>query len=126
MAHFRAYPKFSAHFIHLTDKVGYMRDVYQLLREKTSAIAQVRREVEALRSVSPFLADARQNPFQTASTLTGTELCDAFHTVAELLADEAQDFDPGVRARLVEAGERELSRRTRGFSSWMSSPRWHF
>jgi hypothetical protein len=103
-----------------------MRDVYQVLREKTNAIAQVRREVEALRSVSPFLADARQNPLPTASTLTGTELCDAFRTVAELLTDEAQDFDPGVRARLVEAGERDLRGRRRRFSSWISSPRWRF
>jgi hypothetical protein len=101
-----------------------MRNVYQVLREKSDAVAQVRREVEALRSVAPFLADTRptQSHVDTqspGSRLTGTELCDAFRTVAGLLSDEVLDFDPGVRARLIEAGEGDFNRRTRRFSSWL-------
>ena len=108
-----------------------MRNVYQVLREKSDAVAQVRREVEALRSVSPFLADNRSDPYhsdtrQVGKTLTSTELCDALRTVAELLSDDALDFDPDVRARLVEAGEEDSNRRTRRFSSWLSAPRWPF
>ena len=109
---------------------GYMRDVSQVLREKTDAIAQVRREVEALRAVTPFLADPGTKPTHAdAQTLerglTGVELGDAIRSVAELLADEAQDFDPGIRARLIEAGEKNFNRRSRRFS-WLSAPRWPF
>jgi hypothetical protein len=98
-----------------------MRNVYQVLREKSDAAAQVRREVEALRSVAPLLADARptHSHVDTGSTLTGTDLCDALRTVAELLTDEVPDFDPGVRARLIEAGEEDFNRRTQRFSSWL-------
>lgn len=105
-----------------------MRNVYQVLREKSDAVAQVRREVEALRSVAPFFTDARptQSHVDTQlprSTLTGTGLCDALRTVAELLTDEVADFDPGVRARLIEAGEEDFNRRTRRFSSWLRTRR---
>jgi len=108
-----------------------MRNVYQVLREKSDAVAQLRREVEALRSVTPFLADTRTNPSHAGTpplgnTLTGTELCEALRTVAELLADETQEFDPGVRARLIEAGEEDFNRRTRRFSSWLSASKWPF
>jgi hypothetical protein len=34
-----------------------MKDIYQLLREKEQRIEQLRREVEALRTVAPMLAD---------------------------------------------------------------------
>jgi hypothetical protein len=34
-----------------------MRDIYQLLREKELEITQVRREIEALRSIIPLLTD---------------------------------------------------------------------
>jgi len=36
-----------------------VRDVYIVLREKKQAIEQVRREVEALRALTPLLADDR-------------------------------------------------------------------
>jgi len=36
---------------------GKMRDVYELLREKAHAIEQVRREVEALRSVAGMVQE---------------------------------------------------------------------
>jgi hypothetical protein len=41
-----------------------VRDIYEVLREKEDAIKRVRREVEALRSVTPLLDDetgARSN-----------------------------------------------------------------
>jgi hypothetical protein len=90
-----------------------MRDVYQVLREKVHAIAQVRREVEALRSVSPLLADARSNSphlaaHKEAKTLTSSEMGDALRTVAPLLIDETDDVTPELRARLIEAGENDL------------------
>jgi len=108
-----------------------MRNVYQVLREKSDAIAQVRREVEALRSVTPFLADSRPDQSRAGTQtlgrrVTGTELCDAIRTVAELLADETPDFDPAIRARLIEAGQDDFNRRTRRFSSWLRAPRWPF
>jgi hypothetical protein len=34
-----------------------MKDIYQLLREKEQRIAQLRKEIEALRVVLPMLAD---------------------------------------------------------------------
>lgn len=87
-----------------------VRDVYIVLREKEEAIEQVRREVEALRSVSPLLADARSNALQVAvrmdgRTQTASRLGEALRTVAALLVDETEDLDPEVRARLVEAAE---------------------
>jgi len=90
-----------------------MRDVYQVLREKVDAIAQVRREVEALRSVSPLLADARSNSLylaehKEARALTSSEMGDALRTVAPLLIDETDDVTPELRARLIEAGENDF------------------
>jgi hypothetical protein len=90
-----------------------MRNVYQVLREKEDAIAEVRREVEALRSVSPLLANASANGSYPAmprerETLTGSELGDALRTVASLLIDDTEEMDPEVRARLVEAGEEDF------------------
>ncbi len=81
-----------------------MRDIYQVLREKEDAIEQIRRELQALRSVTPLLANAvrREAPNGAVS-----ELGDALRTAAPLLVDEAEDFDPEIRARLVEAAESE-------------------
>lgn len=56
---------------------GGLRNIYEVLREKEDAIERVRHEVEALRTVAP------------------------------LLADEIFDLDPEIRARLVEATERD-------------------
>jgi hypothetical protein len=90
-----------------------MRDVYHVLREKVEAIEQVRREVEALRSVSPLLADARSNSFhEEARTLTSSEMGDALRTVAPLLTDETEDINPELRARLIEAGENDFNQST--------------
>jgi hypothetical protein len=95
-----------------------MRDVYKVLREKVDAIEQVRREVEALRSVSPLLTDAKSNSFHLAThrevgTMTSSEMGDALRTVAPLLIDETEDVNPQLRARLIEAGENDFNQGTR-------------
>lgn len=89
-----------------------MRNVYDVLREKEYAIERLRREVEALRSVTPLLADARSNIPQSATCTEArlemaSELGEALRAVAPLLVDDALDLDPEIRARLVEATERE-------------------
>ena len=107
-----------------------MRDVYEVLREKENAIEQVRREVEALRSVTPLLSDARSTIPQPAvrreaGTETISQLGEALRTVAPLLVDETEDFDPEDRARLVEGAEkqfqsgraRRISRQLRHFAT---------
>jgi hypothetical protein len=108
-----------------------VRDVYEVLREKEEAIEQVRREVEALRSVTPLLSDARSTIRQPAvrreagTETTSQQLGEALRTVAPLLVDENEDLDPEVRARLVEAtendsklgGVRKISRQLRHFAT---------
>jgi hypothetical protein len=105
--------------------------VYEVLREKEEAIEQVRREVEARRSVTPLPSDARSTipqpvvrgeaGIETISQQPGEALC----TVAPLLVDETENFDPEVRARLVEGAEkqfqsgraRRISRQLRHFAT---------
>jgi hypothetical protein len=98
-----------------------VRNVYEVLREKEDAIERVRREVEALRSVTPLLVtpllvdklDARLNVSAPsaarweARTETVSELGEALRTVAPLLADETEDLLAKIRARLVEAAEND-------------------
>jgi hypothetical protein len=88
-----------------------VRDIQQLLREKEDAIEQVRLEVDALRSVSPLLSDGvRVNTlYKDAGTDAPAELVEALRTVAPLLVDERDEFDPGIRARLIEAAERDVN-----------------
>ena len=43
-----------------------MRDIQQLLREKEDSIEQIRREIEALRSVSMLLLDAAPKCLQVS------------------------------------------------------------
>ena len=88
-----------------------MRDIQQLLREKENAIQQIRLEVDALRSVSPLLSE--RVPVNVLHEETeaeaSTELVAALRTVAPLLVDEKDGFDPGIRARLIEAAEHDFS-----------------
>jgi len=91
---------------------GHVRDIQEVLKEKECAIEQVRREVEALRSVSPFLSNAVPNIPQPAflgdaNPERASQLGEALRTITPLLVDDADELDPGLRARLVEAGESE-------------------
>jgi hypothetical protein len=90
---------------------GNVRDIQDLLREKEHAIEQVRLEVDALRSVSPLLSDRVpvNSLFGEAGTDASTELVAALRTVAPLLVDETDEFDPGIRARLIEAAESDFN-----------------
>ena len=87
-----------------------MRDIQELLKEKERAVEQVRRQVEALRSVCPLLSHAGPNTPQPAvrrepSAEKASQLGEALRAVAPLLVEETDGFDPGLRARLVEAAE---------------------
>lgn len=88
-----------------------MRDIQDLLREKEHAIEQVRVEVDALRSASLLLSD--RVPVNTLygedGTGASTELVAALRTVAPLLVDETDEFDPGIRARLIAAAESDYN-----------------
>ena len=90
-----------------------MRDIQQLLREKEEAIEQVRREVEALRSVTPLLSESgifipQSFVYGKAGIETDAAIVAALATVGPLLADEHDEFDPGIRARLAEAAENQF------------------
>ena len=94
-----------------------MRDIQQLLKEKEGSIEQLRREIDALRSVTPLLSDARPNVqqpsiCQEARTETSSQLGAALRAVAALLVDETDEFDPEIRARLVEAAESNFNMST--------------
>ena len=88
-----------------------MRDIQDLLREKEHAIEQVRLEVDALRSASLLLSDGApvNSVFGEAVTNASAELVEALRTVAPLLVDETDEFDPGIRARLIEAAESDFN-----------------
>jgi hypothetical protein len=91
-----------------------VRDIQQLLREKEGSIEQIRREIEALRSVTMLLLDAAPKSPQFScceepKTEPPVELGAALRTVAPMLVDEADEFDPEIRARLVEAAERDFN-----------------
>jgi len=90
-----------------------MRDIQQLLKEKEGSIEQLRREIEALRSVTPLLSDARPNvpqPYicKEPRPDRSSQLAAALRAVTPLLVDETDGFDPEIRARLVEAAETDL------------------
>lgn len=92
-----------------------MRDIVEVLREKEHAIEQLRREIEALYSVTPLLADGKSTDpravgrWQVSTEIT-SDLGEAVRTAAPLLMDEVEEFDPDVRARLIQAGEDESKR----------------
>ena len=95
---------------------GNMRDIQQLLQEKEEAIAQLRREVEALRSVTPLLSDTgifipRSFVDGKAGIETDGAIVEALATAGPLLADEKDEFDPRIRARLADAAENDLKLR---------------
>ncbi len=92
-----------------------MRDIYKVLREKQDALEQVRRELQALRSVTPLLDDdigrgmdipVPRVARQEVRTQTATQQEEAVGTAAPLFADET-DVLAEIRARLVEAAEND-------------------
>ncbi len=96
-----------------------MRDIEQLLREKEEAIKQVRREVEALRSVTPLLSESgifipRSFVYGDAGIETDAALGEALVTVGPLLTDDKDEFDPEIRARLADAAENDLKLSSEG------------
>jgi len=92
-----------------------MRDIHAVLREKQNALEQLRRELQALRSVTPLLdedlgrgMDIPVPPVacQEVRTQTATQREEAVGTAAPLFADET-DVLAEIRARLVEAAEND-------------------
>ncbi len=96
-----------------------MRDINKVLREKQDALEQVRRELQALRSVTPLLDDIGRSmdipvprvAHQEVRTLSAPQQEEAVGTAAPLFAGET-DVLAEIRARLVEAAEndRQLGR----------------
>ena len=85
-----------------------MRDINVVLREKEDAIQRVKQEVQALRSVTPLLADAPSGTLPAVQRdEESKQLGEALCTAASLLGDQTEVFDSGIRARLVEAAERD-------------------
>jgi len=67
---------FSAHE-NAAPKESTMRDVYELLREKESAVQRVAREIEILRLAAPLLTDDVDTGLAPAAASTGKELARA-------------------------------------------------
>jgi len=90
---------------------GNVRDIQRLLSEKEHAIEQVRLEVDALRSVTPLLSGrVRANTlYEKGGANDSAELVEALRKVAPLLVDETDEFDPAIRARLIEAAESDFN-----------------
>jgi hypothetical protein len=87
-----------------------VRNINEILEEKQLAIERLRREIEALRSVTPLFAGQRAVPDTSPSSLQPTneaaqQLREALRTVAPLLVDDAEELDPDLRARLADASE---------------------
>ena len=91
-----------------------MRNIHEILREKQQAIECLRREIEALHSVTPLFADERAaSPISLQPTIEAAQhLREALRMVAPLLIDDTEEIDPDLRARLADASEadcRQLS-----------------
>jgi hypothetical protein len=99
-----------------------VRDIQEVLKEKEHELEQLRREIDALYSVTLLLSDGKSaNPQADGrwqiSMEMATNLGEALRTATPLLMDDAEEFDPDVRARLIEAGENECKRgRANSFS----------
>jgi hypothetical protein len=92
-----------------------MQDVRQLLKQKEEAINQVRQEVEALRFLSPWFTVSpnveRNWLCIDNSTEIAAALKTAMRTAAPLLMDDADEFDPEIRARLIKGAATEFDER---------------
>ena len=90
-----------------------VRDIQQVLMEKQHAIARVRSEVEALRSLTPLMSEAgvfipKLNVHERRIETDGSAFRDALQTAGPLLVEE-DGIDPEIRARLAEAAEAGLN-----------------
>jgi periplasmic protein TonB len=84
-----------------------VRDVYEILREKENAVERVRREVEALRSVVPWLADEAairskvpvhpSVPMEAATEMVSRQR-EALRKASPFVADETYDLADKIRA----------------------------
>jgi hypothetical protein len=87
-----------------------VRNINEILEEKELAIERLRREIEALQSVTPLFAEPRAIADTSPASLQPTnesaqQLHEALRTVAPLLLDDAEELDPDLRARLADASE---------------------
>ena len=76
-------------------------------------MARLLRKIPRTGSVTPLLSDARPDIPQPsvcrgARTESSSQLGAALRAVGPLLLDETDEFDPEIRARLVEAAESDF------------------
>ena len=88
-----------------------MRDVYAVLTEKEIAIERVRREIEALRLVCKMMESEKDSGMDSmpmtldSSSMEGKEKT---HVVCPI--DEKKAALEQIRARFVEAGQKEIKK----------------
>ena len=93
-----------------------MRNVYEVLREKEEAVAQVRREIETLRSATPWLVsekntrlDISERPAEYLEVMKEAvgQTGDALGPPLTPAVDEMEEALDKIRMRLVEAADDE-------------------
>ena len=93
-----------------------MRNIYEVLREKEEAVARVRREIETLRSATPWLASEKNTRLdrseRTAECLEVMreavgQTGGAIGPPATPAVDEMDEALDKIRTRLVEAADNE-------------------
>lgn len=84
-----------------------MRDVYEVLREKETAIERVRREIEALRVVLHMLNDEGDSTPNTLKSSIREEKADVVSPVGE-----SEDALARIRLRFVDAGQKGIKKKT--------------
>ena len=87
-----------------------MRDVYEILREKEHAVERLRREVEALRSVAPWLTEEAATrsrvalqpsvPMEAAREMVSRQR-ETLRRATPLVADETRDLADKIRSPRV-------------------------
>lgn len=95
-----------------------MRNIYEVLREKEEAVAQVRREIETLRSATPFpwraseentRLDRSERPAECLEVMRGAvgQTEDELGPPVTPAVDEMEEALDKIRTRLVEAADSE-------------------
>jgi len=88
-----------------------VRDIRELLEEKEQAVQQLRREVEALRSLIPWFSERGISISKSFIKEGGVEATTAIGTALQTagpLLIEQDGFNSEIRARLAEAAENDL------------------